>query len=267
MINLFRFILRNSAFFLFLLFEVFALYLVVNYNQSQRTIFLNSSNRISGTMLEKNDQLRDYFNLTKINEKLNEENSLLLNKIGDLQARVGTVSKSSFLFRDAKVISNRIDGRYNRFLINQGREENVVKGMGVMSEQHPVGIVYQVSDHYASVISLLNINLNLSVRIQDKSYFGTLNWQPLNIRESILYHVPAYADVTVGDTVVTSGYSNIFPENLPVGVVSNVSTPTGTNSHEINVQLFADISRLNYVQLIDNIDRTQIDSLKIDSES
>jgi len=73
--------------------------------------------------------------------------------------------------------------------------------------------------------------------------------------------------VTVGDTVVTSGYSNIFPENLPVGVVSNVSTPTGTNSHEINVQLFADISRLNYVQLIDNIDRTQIDSLKIDSES
>lgn len=262
MINLFRFLLRNSSFFLFIIFEIIAIYLVINYNQTQREIFIDATSRITAVTLEKNDQFRDYFNLQNINESLNQENSALLNKLAERKILQSSDEGASFAFQDAKVISNQIDSRYNRYVINKGKNEGVSQGMGVMSASYPVGIIFQTTDHYASAISLLNINLNLSVKIRSKDYFGTLTWQPPNPRESVLSFVPAYADVLVGDTVVTSGFSHIFPKDLPVGIVSDVTTPKGSNSHEIFVNIFADMGRLNHVQLIENVDRSEIDSLK-----
>ncbi len=261
MINLFRFLLRNSSFFLFLAFELFALYLVVNFNQTQQSIYINASNRISGTLLEKQDQISDYFNLESINESLNRENTYLLNKLQSGRFGLNKNNTSSHTFHDAKVISNQIDGRYNRFLVNKGRASGFKNGMGVTSGQFPVGIIYQCTNRYCSAISLLNINLNLSTKIKGKNYFGMLIWQPVNPRISVLEHIPAYAEVSVGDTVVTSGYSTVFPPDLPVGIVEHVRTPKGSNSHEIDVALFVDMGRLDHVQVIENTHQPELDSL------
>ena len=261
MINLFRFLIRNSSFFLFVLFEIIAFYLIVNYNQTQKNIFVNSSNSVTGAIMEKSDQLHDYFNLKDINQDINRENSALLRKIQKIKSTGIQTDDASFEFKDAKVISNQINGRYNRFLINKGRSNGIAKGMGVTFESVPVGIVYQVTSDHASVISLLNVNFNLSASIRDKGHFGTLSWQPSHPKRAALNHIPAYADVLVGDTVVTSGYSSVFPEGLGVGVVEKVVTPTGSNSYDIDVTLFANIDRMNYVQIIENIDRSSLDSL------
>lgn len=263
MFNLFRFLVRNSSFFLFIIFEFIALYLVVNYNQTQRNIFITSSTRVTGTFLEKADQLHDYFNLANINEDVNRENSHLLRKIEQLKREKENLSQITFDFKDAKIISNKIDDRYNRFLINKGKASGVKKGMGVTHEHTPVGIVNQVSQNHASAISLLNVNFNLSVRIRNKGHFGSLSWQPPNPRRAAINHIPAYADVQIGDTVVTSGYSQVFPEDLPVGLVEKVVTPTGSNSYEIDVALFADIGRMKYVQIIENLNKSELDSLTI----
>ncbi len=266
MINLFRFLLRNSSFFLFIVFEIIAIYLVVNYNTTQRTIFINSSNKVSGLLLEKYDEVRDYFNLANINQSLSEENALLLQKIEKLKLENPGSTNIPFGYKEAKVLSNTLDGRYNRFLINRGNSSGVEKGMGVLYNNQPVGIIYQVSQRHASVISLLNVNLNLSTSVKDKEYFGTLTWFPPNPREAILNHVPAYADVLLGDTLVTSGYSQIFPPGLHVGKVTQVTTPKGSNLHEIYVELFADFGRINYVQIVENLNRTELDSLTLESD-
>ena len=100
--------------------------------------------------------------------------------------------------------------------------------------------------------------------LKAKNIFGTMTWRPPNPRRSLLQYVPAYADVLAGDTIVTSGYSNVFPENIPVGLVDEVTTPRGSNSHEIIVRLFADMGRLNFVQVIENINKSQLDSLTSD---
>ncbi len=266
MINLFRFLLRNSSFFLFIVFEIIALYLVVNYNQSQRKTFLDASSNITATILEKNDQLHDYFNLQEINRNLNQENAFLLEKIISQSALTSTADKPSFKFYNAKVISNQIDGRYNRYVINQGRGAHVKPGMGILSGTFPAGIIYQATENYASVISLLNINLNISARIKNKGYFGLMRWRPPNPQQSVLFDVPAYADVLPGDTVVTSGHSHVFPAQMPLGIVSSVVTPKGSNSHEIAVNLFVNLGRLEYVQVIENVHRTELDSLKRNDE-
>lgn len=261
MINLFRFLLQNSSFFLFIVFEFIALYLVVNYNQTQRNIFVNSSHTFSSTFLEQSDQIHDYFNLTKINEGVNKENALLLKKIERLKSQRDNVANATFEFNDAKIISNKINGRYNRFLINRGTSSGITKGMGVSHDNMPVGIIFQVTANYATAISLLNVNFNLSVRILNKRHFGTLAWLPPNPKEASLKHIPAYADVVVGDTVVTSGYSLVFPEGMMVGVVNEVITPTGSNLYDIGISLFADTDQMKYVHVIENINKNELDSL------
>ena len=265
MINLFRFLIRYGSFFLFIVFEIIALYLVVNYNRSQRSIFINSSNKITGTLLEKYDQVRDYFNLVAINQTLNQENTLLLKSIEQLKAQQELYNKT-FDFQEAKIISNHIDGRYNRFLLNRGRRSGVRKGMGVLFNNQPVGIIYQVTDNHASAISLLNVNLHLSASIKGTSQFGTLIWQPPNPKDATLNSIPTYADVQTGDTVVTSGYSQVFPAGLPIAVVTEVQIPTGSNYFDIELDLLVDFGRMNYVQIIENVRQAELDSLNINTQ-
>jgi rod shape-determining protein MreC len=266
MINLFRFLLRNSSFFLFIFFEIVALYLVVKYNRTQQSIFIQSSNQITGILLEKYDKVDDYFHLQEINHSLNKENSALLRKIEKLKRESFDSKDKSYDYIPAKVITNKIDGRYNRFTINKGASEGIRRGMGILYNEIPVGIVYQVTSNYASAISLLNVNLNLSAEIKDKGYFGTLAWLPTNPREGVINHIPVYADVVVGDSVVTSGYSQVFPEDLYMGIVEAVITPKGKNSYEIMVRLFADIGRMDFVQIVENLNQQELDSLTIKTE-
>lgn len=260
MINLFRFLIRNSSFFLFVLFEIIAFYLIVNYNQNQNEIFINSSNRLSAMLLDRYDKVNDYFHLQRINESLNAENAYLLRTIEVLKRSQNTDSVR-FDYRDAKIISNNISGRYNRFLLNRGHKDGVHKGMGVLYRNYPVGIVYQTTDHYSSAISILNVNFHLSASVKNKGHFGVLTWAPLNPLDASLNHIPAHADVQLGDTVVTSGYSQVFPENLNIGVVEEIQTPRGSNLYEIQVRMFADVSKMEYVQTINNVNLQQIDSL------
>ena len=261
MINLFRFLVQNSSFFLFILFEFIALYLVVNYNRTQQAIFITSSSGLTSSFLDKSDQVHDYFNLEKINGDLSRENALLLKKMARLKTPPLEGSDVPFDFESAKIVSNNLSGRYNRFLINKGRSSGISKGMGVTANRIPVGIIFETTDNHASAISMLNMNFNLSVSIADKGYFGSLTWDPPSPNTASLNYVPAYADVQVGDTLTTSGYSQLFPAGLPVGVIQKVFTSAGSNSYEIDVLLFADMARLNYVHVIKNIDRTELDSL------
>ena len=262
MINLFRFLIRYGSFFLFVVFELIALYLVVNYNRSQRNIFINSSNKITGTLLEKYDQVSDYFNLVQINQTLNQENAILLKTIEKLKSRED-LQEENFEFREAKIISNHIDGRYNKFLINRGHTDGIRKGMGVLYNNRPAGIIYQVTSDHASAISLLNINLHLSASIKGTGQFGTLIWQPPNPKNAALNSIPSYADIQVGDTVTTSGYSQVFPAGLPIATVVSVQTPTGSNYYEIDLSLLADLGSMNYVQIVENINQSELDSLKM----
>ena len=113
-----------------------------------------------------------------------------------------------------------------------------------------VGIVYQASAHYAIVMPLLNSKSNISCKIKSSGYFGYLRWDGKDARYTYLYDLPRHAECHPGDTIVTSGYSSIFPEGLMVGVVEDIEDSHDGLSYLLKVRLSADFGRVRDVRVI-----------------
>ncbi|MGQ1945780.1 rod shape-determining protein MreC [Geofilum sp. OHC36d9] len=261
--NIIRFILRYHFFLLFLLFETLSFYLLVNYNQHQHQLFLNSSGRLATSIFELTSNFRDYFSLRRANDELSRENALLRSRVYDY-ASSGEIEKhnspqftaqrdSQYLFTPAKVINNSVNKLHNYLTINAGKLQGVKSGMGVISARGLVGITRHVSDHYATVISLLNTQLKISAKLRDSDFFGSLTWKGGAPGQATLYEIPGHAKLSVGDAVITSGYSAIFPEGILIGTIENYELKQGEGFYEITVKLSVDFSRLTYVEVVEKI--------------
>ena len=77
-----------------------------------------------------------------------------------------------------------------------------------------------------------------------------------------LIDIPRLAPVTIGDTIVTGGKSTIFPEGILIGTVKNFKMTEDKNSKYLNIQLFNDMTNLEHVYLINNIDANEIINLE-----
>ncbi len=263
--NLFHFIARFHFTILFVLFEFMCLVLLIQYNNFQQSSILNSSNYICGKVYDNVSAVTQYIHLKETNRALNEENSYLrglLKKSHQLTAdssfvSLDTIYKQKYIYRSAKIINNSVNKQYNYITLNKGQKNGVKPEMAVIANGGVVGIVLSVTDNYASVLSLLNSRLKISAKIKKNNYFGSLTWNGKDYRRVILKEIPFNASVQKGDTVVTSGFSQIFPEGILVGVVDKITDEPGSNFHNINVLLFNDFKQLSYVQVIDNLMRNE----------
>jgi rod shape-determining protein MreC len=198
--------------------------------------------------------------LQKINEELAKENSYLRSQLPtsfkdskDYFSLVyDTLNKRQYTYRSAKVINNSTNKYFNFITLNKGSLNGIRKEMGVISSKGVVGIVKDVSDHYTSVISILNTRLHISAKLKESGFFGSLNWDGKDYRYAWLNEIPIHAPVKVGDLVVTSGYSSIFPEGILIGTVEEVEKDKGESFFRIKVRLSVDFKDLSYVEVISN---------------
>ncbi len=278
--NLFNLIIKYHFFLLFVLLETISFSLVVTYNNYQRSNFLDSGNVISGTILDLASSCTQYFGLKKVNIKLAEENSLLRTALQQqlLKSNYGnpilidslylsslgkdSLQRANFYFRTARVINNSVNQQHNFITINKGRIDGVKTDMGVIAEGHVVGLVVNASDHYSTVISLLNNRWKLSAKIKSNNYFGSLSWDGRDYRKASLNEIPFHVPVQKGDTIVTTGFSASFPEGMMIGTVSDYSIGSGSNFYKIEVTLAADFKNLVVVGLIENRQRNEINQLE-----
>ena len=121
-----------------------------------------------------------------------------------------------------------------------------------MDQNGIVGIVNAVSDNFAVVISLLNPKLRLSCKVKGSSYFGSLVWDGKDARYAVLEEMPRLVKFAKGDSIITSGYSAVFPEGIMVGVISDFSKQRNDNFYALRVQLSTDFNRLNDVRIIES---------------
>lgn len=247
---------------LFLAFETLALYLVVNYNQLQQQTFISTSNRITASFLEVSGSLRNYFALKRVNDELSRENAFLRSQIQNMAetapspsvvSSVDLLTPDRFHYRHAKVINNSVNKQFNYITINRGAMHGIKPETGVISARGLVGVVKNVSPHYSTVISLLNTRLKVSAKLRDSNYFGSLEWDGSSYRHAILIEIPAHAPVQVGDAVVTSGYSTIFPEGILVGTIEDFQLGEGEGFYRIRVKLSVDFKNLAYVEVAEKI--------------
>ena len=255
--NIFRFLEKYRFFLSFLLFEVFSFYLIINYNHAQREIFLNSSNIFSSFFLERAGNIKGYFSLKKANDELSRENAYLRTLLTEQNAfhKIDTTDyiyklNEKYTYFPAKVINNSINKSNNYITLNRGELHELKPGMGVISPRGLVGIVLNVSPNYASVISLLNTKFRVSAKLRDSEYFGSLTWDGKSYKHVTLSEIPAHAPLQIGEAVVTSGYSAIFPEGILIGTVENFEIGKGEGFYNIRIKLSVDFKNINYVTTV-----------------
>lgn len=271
---------RNYGFFLFVLLETIALFLVFNYNNYQKVKYLNSSNVISGSIYNSLNSVVSYFKLAKVNEELAKENAKLRSQKQTVspelffsQEEIPTfIPSDSTLFRfvSAKVINNSVNRPFNYITLNKGRKDGVRPDQGIISANGVVGVVTNVSESYSMGLSVLNQRWSVSSKLKKNGFLGSLLWDGDDYRFAELMEIPFHVELEVGDTIITSGYSSIFPEGVLIGVIQSFDKPAGENYYNISVELFTDFKALSYVEVIDNLNREEIKGLEnsmLDNES
>lgn len=257
--NLFRFIIKFHFFILFIIIESFSLFLLIQNNKYQKASFLNSSNYITGYIYSTFHFFAEYLSLKTANYDLAQENVHLRDilkqsiktdknyfpEVGD------SVENQQYRYIHAKVINNSVNMQNNYITLNKGRRQGIKPEMGVISPNGLVGIVKNVSENFSSVISVLNKNLSISTMIKKNGYYGSLEWDGRDNKIVCLKEIPYHVDISTGDTVVTSGYSAIFPGRLLIGIISDFELKEGSNFYDISVKLSNDFRNLSHVYIIE----------------
>ena len=263
MSELLKFFVKYSSWFLFALYIVAGCALLFARNPYQHHVYLTSANSISSAVYKTTNNVTSYFSLREINEDLQHRNSdleleiyKLKEVIRDYQEQVyaDTMTVDSALtryqFLVAHVINNSINRSHNYITIEKGRLDGVEPEMGVMDQNGIVGIVNVVGDHTARLISVLNPYLRLSCKVKGEDQVGSLVWDGRDPGEAILEELPKHAKFVKGDTIVTSGYSSVFPEGVPVGTIITGSRDREDNFYTLRIKLFTDFSTLSTVRVI-----------------
>ncbi len=270
--SLLNFLYKYNHLLLFIVFEILCFSFIVKYNNFHRVTFLNSSNAISGFVYEKSNVINNYFKLQIINDRLATENARLRNQIrlikeSDIFLKtVVPIDSNITRVIPAKVINNSVNKHDNYITLNKGFKDGVRPDMGVISAEGVVGVVVNVSRNYSTVLSLLNERWSVNAKLLKSNHFGTLKWDGKNPRQAILSEIPYHVEINEGDTVVTSGFSTIFPEGVNIGTATLVEYNSGDNFKKIWIQLSVDFSNVNYVEIIESkIYKERIDLEKLTS--
>lgn len=257
--NLFLFIWKHHIFVLFLMLEALALFFIVKNNRFQNTGFINSANVVAGNVLGVYSEIREYFYLRKTNQILVEENALLRSQLeqsfieNKIPYKADTNYKQKYIFRTARVLNNSVNKRNNFLTLDKGSLHGIEPEMGVISPDGVVGVVKDVSENFASVMSVLNKNTVVSCKVKKNGYLGTLVWEGGSPAYGTLNDVPRHAALQPGDTIITSGASAIYPEGILVGFVETASLEDGDNFYTIRLRLSADYAKLTHVYVVKNL--------------
>jgi rod shape-determining protein MreC len=166
----------------------------------------------------------------------------------------------------AQVSGISVNKQYNRIILDKGRWDGLEPDMAVIAPEGVVGMITDVSEHFSLVMPVINRQFSLSVKIAKNHYFGALAWEGLSQTQASLNEIPNHVNVQTGDTIITSGFSLIFPEGIPVGEVVQVNEAEG-NFHQIRLNLFVDFRRLTSVYVVNNeMYEEQIDLLNDEEE-
>ncbi|MCO5247382.1 MAG: rod shape-determining protein MreC [Chitinophagales bacterium] len=266
--NLFYLVERFHLIILLLIFESVSISFIKKFNTYQDSVISNASIAVSGEIFSVRDNIVGYFKLKENSRQLAEENAFLLAKINSEHSSIyDSISIDSafyrmFDFTSAKVIDNSITEHNNYITINKGKTDSIEKGMGVIVANGVVGIVVNVSKNYSLVMSVLNTQSRVSVKLKKSGSIGNMVWDGNSPWQLNINNISKTESVIVGDTFVTTGYSNFFPSDIYTAVVKEVSPNPATSFLKIDAVLSYDIDKINYVYVVKPKDRIQLDSLQ-----
>jgi rod shape-determining protein MreC len=267
--NLINYIIRHHFIITFLIFEIICFIFIVTYNPYHQSVIYNLSTNVNGYFNNKIIKLKEFLKLRDINQELAYENVFLTNQLSILSSvnedihlkMMESEFKQPFSYHIAKVVNNSINKRNNYITLNVGSKDGIKPEMGVISNDGVVGIVNNVSKNFSTVISVISDKIKISAKLKNSDYFGSFYWSGKEYDKFILSEIPHHVKINKGDTIVTSSFSNVFPENIIIGYVTDYSLKDG-NFYQIDAKLSTSIKNLTYVYVIENNFKYERDSLE-----
>lgn len=277
--NLFDFIVRYSSWFVFLIYVIASCALLFDRNPYQHHVWLTSAGSVAAGVYDLSNNVTGYFSLRAINEDLQRRQADLEEEVASLRSRLRDAEEAlaqdslaaidslrPFRFIVATAISNSVTRPYNYITLDKGEADGLQPEMGVMDQNGVVGVVNVTGKHHARVISLLNPNFRLSCKLRGSDAFGSLVWNGKSPDEALLEELPKHTRFHKGDTIITSGYSAMFPEGIPVGTVIGSARGEDDNFFTLRVRLLTDFTALSTVKVISNRDIVEIRQVEADGE-
>ena len=255
-----------SAILLFLVLASFSIVLVVNNGAVQRFRLLGTARDLQAWGWTRTNNIRTFFHYRSENQRLVAENLELRQQLTRYQTAdrlldsVAVRVEPDFSYISANIVKNTVDRQHNHLVIDRGSKDGIEPGLGVVTAHGVVGIVNAVGDHYAYVISILGAGQTVSAKLAGSGAFGPMTWPGTRPDRMILREIPVHIQVAPGDTVVTSGYSILYPPDIPVGSVVSTQVSQGA-SQDLTVSLFEDFRTLHTVYVVRSNHQPEIEAL------
>lgn len=274
--NLIEFIKKNFHYFLFAVLLVLSLLMTGKSMSYSGYKFARICQNITGPIQKNWSSMVHKFSLGQENEVLVQQNidllrehdNMFIKKVDTLCAQMNTTDSllasriRMFDYNYAHVIFRTTDQQFNYFVIDKGAKDGVKKDMAVTSPRGVVGVINDVSDNFSSVITILHPDSRISAVVSSINQVGTVVWKGHDPNVAYLENIPQHLNINIGDSVLTSGYSNIFPKGFLIGTVKEVNTGKNVSFLTIKIKLATDFNAVYTVYLIENQHKNEIDSLK-----
>lgn len=239
---------------------------------------MTSAGRVSSGVYSVANSVTGYFHLRSINDDLQERLAQLELENINLRQAVQRVNEqvyadsvkpapalAPYAFIIARVINNSITRPNNFITLDRGAEDGIAPEMGVVDQNGIVGIVNVTGPHTARIISLLNSDLRISCKVKGSDAFGSLVWDGRSPRQAVLEELPRHVEFAPGDTIITSGFSAVFPEGIPVGTVVEQLRDADDNFYSLRIDLLTDFATLSTVRVIRNFRKDELRAVETDA--
>lgn len=262
--KLFELLKRFQYGIVFLLLEAFCIVAIIQNNPLPSTWYFAVSGNWRGWTQQQASNINSYLGLRAVNNSLAEQNAKLLSESEQAYIRMDSarlaamptpqnIDKKLYEFIPAKVLGNSLYHKGNTMLLSKGSNEGIRKDMGVIGPDGIVGIVVGVSENFSVVLSLLNKASLISAKILPGNYVGTVSWEGDNAQTVSMRDLPTHVGINKGDTVITSGFSLMFPEGIPIGTVKEYGLDHDKSYYKADLNLSTDFASLQWVYIIHNI--------------
>ena len=230
------------------------------------SIFSSVALTFSSKFNKAGKSVSSYLDLSNNNKKLIAENiklkALELKDFTEKSDKDRAIDSFAFQVLGARIIKNSYNRARNYMIIDQGFKHGIETEMGVISSDGVVGIVNQVTADFSSVISILHRDLKINAGFKKNGAYGSLSWQGKHPKRMKLNDVSTLNPVMLGDTIVTGGMSDYFPQGIPIGKVFNFQKPEFEGYYDIDIELFSNLTQKEFVYILKNMKKGQLNKLK-----
>nr|AIF26480.1 hypothetical protein [uncultured bacterium fosmid pJB28H11] len=261
-------ILTGAA--IFIILEIAAL-AMLSRSSTLQNIWLNrASLRVSAAIWSGGEKLRDRFTLEKRMDDLAKEKAELETKLRYyvgleyMEAEYNSVADTSrfpFVYIPSSIVRIGRNETHNYIILNKGYANGVKPQSGIISSKGVIGIVTAVDEHYCYGLTLMNPDISISARVKSTGNLAPVAWDGIHDDKALLKDIPLHHSVTPGDTIVTSGFSSIFPPDIPIGIAGESKTMDGS-FQTVSVTLFQDFSTVKYATIVNNLEKDKISEIE-----